>query len=101
MPRVRVIVIRVVEKPLFECLKLRGKENEILEPLLYDIKNGPIRATDLEAKYGIVIYKLLEKLTNSGLVEKTTSGYILSTRFSDLLRKYAEEWENFVWGFDK
>ncbi|WP_456329265.1 hypothetical protein [Archaeoglobus sp.] len=96
MPRVRVITLRVKDAPLFDCIKLRGDEHETFPQLLHDIKNGPVRASDLESKYGISVYNLLRKLVNSGMVEKTEQGYVLSTHFSQLLRKFAEEWEEFV-----
>lgn len=96
MPRVRAVVLRVKDRPLFESLKLRGRENEIIKQVLNDIRNGPVRASNLEAKYGISIYNLLEKLVNSGMVEKSEEGYILSLKFSSFLRKFAEEWEIFV-----
>jgi len=96
--RVKVVTLRVKDAPLFECFKLRGEEHKTFPLLINDLKKGPVRAIDLESKYGIKIYNLLKKLTNSGMVEKTEEGYVLSLRFSEILRKFAEEWERFVEG---
>ncbi|WP_290598242.1 MULTISPECIES: helix-turn-helix domain-containing protein [unclassified Archaeoglobus] len=87
-----------MDATLRECVKLRGDEHEVFPQLLRDIKNGPVRAVDLESKYGISVYNLLRKLVNSGMVEKTEQGYVLSTRFSQLLRSFADEWEEYVMG---
>jgi hypothetical protein len=96
LPKVRVLTLRVKDAPLFESLKLRGREHDTLKPLLEDIRNGPVRASDLEAKYGISVYNLLEKLVSSGMVQKTESGYILSLEFANKLRRFAQEWEIFM-----
>ncbi len=39
---------------------------------------------------------MLEKLVSSGMVEKTEEGYKLSLRFSEILKHFAKEWEEFV-----
>ncbi len=100
MGRVRVVTVRVQDKSLFESVKLRGEyEHKMFKPLLEDIKKyGPVRAKNLEAKYGIQVFYILEKLFNSGMVEKTEEGYVLSLRFSEILRRFADEWEEFVKG---
>ena len=95
MPRVRILTLRVQDASLFESLKLRGKEKEILRPLLEDLRE-PVRPTTLQAKYSIEVFNLLRKLHNSGMIEKTKEGYILSNEFSEHLRRFADEWDAFL-----
>ncbi|WP_456478204.1 hypothetical protein [Geoglobus ahangari] len=96
LPRVRILTLRVQDGSLFENLKLRGRENQILMDLLNDIRNGPVKPIDLENKYSISVWNLLRKLINSGMIAETENGYVLSTEFAEKLRKFALEWEVFV-----
>ncbi len=96
LPRVRILTLRVQDGSLFESLKLRGRENQILMDLLNDIRNGPVKPIDLENKYGISVWNLLRKLINSGMIAETENGYVLSTEFANKLRRFALEWEVFV-----
>ena len=90
--------IIVQDDSLFKSFILRGKE-----VMLMDILNRvrhPTRATELERMYGTsAVYNLIDKLVKSGMIEKNEEGkYVLSKKFSEILRRYAKEWEDFVDG---
>jgi len=98
MPRKRFVAIKVQNKALLESIKLRGElERKFFKEILKDLKK-PVKPSYLESKYGMWIYRFLEKLYNSGFIEKTEEGYRLSLRLSKILRKFADEWEGFVRG---
>jgi DNA-binding IclR family transcriptional regulator len=90
--------IIVQDKNLFESFVLRGKEVMLVEIL--NRARRPIRATELEKMYGSsAVYNTIYKLVRAGMLEKNEEGkYILSKKFSEILRRYAKEWENFVDG---
>ena len=94
----RVMKVKVLDVDLKDALWLRGPHEKKLWDILQFVKeNQPVRAKELEVRYGAdVIYNILQKLVNSGMLDKTEDGYVLSTRFSQLLRKFADEWEDFV-----
>jgi len=66
--------------------------------VVWFIKEHRPKASELEAEFGITVFNVLRKLVNSGMVEKVKDRYVLSSKFSDFLRKFAEEWERFVEG---
>jgi thiamine biosynthesis protein ThiC len=102
---IRVVKVKVCGIPLKEAIWLVGSKisSKYVEKgdfwkILEDIRNG-VTSPELEAKYGKSVYNTLKKMLNSGMIERVGGGrYRLSLRFSEILRKFAEEWEKFVRG---
>jgi len=102
---IRVVKVKVCDIPLKEAIWLVGSKigSKYVEKgdfwkILEDIRNG-VTSPELEVKYGKSVYNTLKKMLNSGMIERMGGGrYRLSLRFSEILRRFAEEWEEFVEG---
>jgi len=90
------VTLRVGEFGLRDAVMMRKPQGEQFWTVLEFIKENTPRANELEKTFGSAVYNILRKLVNSGMVEKTRKGYVLSTHFSEFLRRFAKEWEEFV-----
>ncbi len=98
---VNTIRIKVIDDKLFNVIILiREREKERFMKVLNELKNGPLKASEIEEIYGnSTAYTLITRLITSGMIEKNEEGkYVLSKKFSEILRRYAKEWEDFVDG---
>jgi|GEM_PF-1803375 len=95
--RTYTLKLMAQDKSLFNSIILKGeKERELILNILNTIRKHA-KAKELEKIYGgSAIYNLLKKLEKAGMIEKTADGYKLSKKFSNILRAWAEEWEEFV-----
>ncbi len=78
----RTARLKLKDKPLFELLEFREKERRVFPELL--------KALKFANKYGNVVYYLTHKMLKAGMIEKTEEGYVLSLKFAEKLRKWAE-----------
>ncbi len=79
-----------------EYLLKKVKKRELTLNIL-NTKRKHVKAKKLEKIYGgSAIYNLLKKLEKVGMIEKTAYGHKLSKKFSNILRAWTEEWEEFV-----
>ncbi len=78
----RTARLKLKDKPLFELLEFREKERRVFPELL--------KALKFTNKYGNVVYYLIHKMFKAGMIEKTEEGYVLSLKFAEKLRKWAE-----------
>jgi predicted transcriptional regulator len=90
----RSLKLDLSKNPLFEALTFRGKERDIFEKLV-QLKE-PKKAKELEDLFGESVYPVLRKMLKAGMIEKTEEGYVLSLKFAEKLRRWAEEWESYV-----
>ena len=90
----RSLKLDLSRNPLLEALTFRGKEREIFERLIY--LKYPKKAKELEESFGERVYHVLRKMKEAGMIDKTEEGYVLSLKFAEKLRKWAEEWESYV-----
>ena len=90
----RSLKLDLSKNPLLGALTFRGKERDIFEKLI--AMKEPKKAKELEELFGERVYHVLKKMFKAGMIEKTENGYILSSKFSEKLRKWAEEWENLI-----
>jgi len=85
----RTARLKLKDKPLFELLEFREKERRVFPELLKALKT-PRRPQEFANKYGNVVYYLIHKMPKAGMIEKTEEGYVLSLKFAEKLRKWAE-----------
>jgi len=98
-------MIKVKDCSLKDAIRLVGSkiksgysEKDHFWNILEDIKRGAT-SPELEEKYGESVFNTLKKMVESGMVERLGKGnYRLSLKFSQILRRFAEEWERFVEG---
>ncbi len=91
----RTARLKLKDKSLFELLEFGEKERRVFPELLKALKT-PRRPQEFANKYGNVVYYLIHKMLKAGMIEKTEEGYVLSLKFAEKLRKWAEEWESYV-----
>ena len=91
----RTARLKLKDKSLFELLEFGEKERRVFPELLKALKT-PRRPQEFANKYGNVVYYLIHKMFKAGMIEKTEEGYVLSLKFAEKLRKWAEEWESYV-----
>ena len=91
----RTARMKLKNKPLLEILEFGEKEKRVFPELLKALKT-PRRPQELANKYGNVVYYLITKMLKAGMIEKTKEGYVLSLKFAEKLRKWAEEWEDLI-----
>ncbi len=84
---------------ILKILEFGKKESEVF-PKLLEAFRTPGKPQELADKYGNVVYYLITKMLKAGMIEKTENGYVLSAEFSRKLRKWAEEWEDLIGGFN-
>jgi len=63
----RTARLKLKDKSLFELLEFGEKERRVFP-----------------------VYYLIHKMLKAGMIEKTEEGYVLSLKFADKLRKWAE-----------
>jgi len=87
------------DKSLFDSMILKGEKERALILDILNTTREPAKAKELQEIYGgSAVYNLLKKLEKAGMIEKTDEGYVISKKFSTILRAWAEEWDKFVEG---
>jgi len=74
---------------------LNSEREEFSQNCLKFLKT-PKRPQEFANKYGNIVYYLIHKMLKAGMIEKTKEDYVLSLKFAEKLRKWAEEWESYV-----